>query len=368
MDAVSTKHNSADATISLILQVPQGDRFKIEVKESQYNFYLNETIVKQIQQAKKNGGTLYIPPSLLIPLWYYTCVSHNVIPATAVSVTESWNAKNWEEGWKYRKILRRFYSEKVLRKGFPQIAYISSAKFPEHKEDKHKLPDFYYSTQSQPIFILNSIIIFNIFKLFLNRTFQNKIILQTEFTFNSYLLSNSANEEPVFQSSIFLNGDVFHKIRKDCLELNSQFSPVISAHYWLCEQILNYFRTNFSLLTWEVASLVPAGIFAHNLYPANWRFSIVTWLGATIVLATIRFGLFSQLQRRTAINFKYLDYLAWELTCLISAISVATTNGFQALLMMLLSPLIPPVLKRLLAFIWPQIGKLIMRQLLSRID
>ena len=212
--------------------------------------------------------------------------------------------------------------------------------------------------------------IFKIFKLIFNRSFRQEIILQTEFTFNSYYSQEKStatvkNEEPILQSTIFLNGDVFHKIKKDFLETNFQFSDIISAHYWLSEQVLSYFQTNLNLLVWEVAAFVPAGLLAHNVFPTNWGLSIVTWVGATIGLIIIRSGLRGQLQTRTAIKSKYLDYLAWEIICLIPAIQVVTANGLQALLMMVLSPVLPLVSKRLLAFIWPQVGKLFIRGLLS---
>ncbi|MBH8574248.1 hypothetical protein I8752_14720 [Nostocaceae cyanobacterium CENA369] len=371
MDAVSTKHNPVDAAISLILQVPQGDRFEIQVKESQYNLYLSETIVKQIQQAQKTGSTLYIPPSLLIPLWYYTCISYNFVPENEEGITVKQPAIEVAQTWekeKHRKILRRFYSEKVLRESFPQIADVYSQNFQGKRREKNQNSDLNHYPKIQNLPIFYSSIIFNILKIIIKRSFRKEIILQTEFTFNSYYRQEQSadiDEEPVLQSTVFFNGDVFHKIKKDFLETNSQFSTVVSAHYWLAEQVLSYFRSNFNLLIWELASLVPAGILAINLHLANWTLSFATWLGTTILLATFRSGLLNQLQRRTTIHWKYLDYFAWELTCLIPAIKIATTNGYQALLMMILSPLVPPVSKRLLAFIWPQIGKLMIRRLLS---
>ncbi|QSJ16195.1 hypothetical protein JYQ62_31295 [Nostoc sp. UHCC 0702] len=322
MDAVSKKiynqtYNQADAGISVFLQIPQGDRLEIKIKESQYNFRLNETIIAQIQQAQKIGNTLYIPPSLLIQLWSYTCISHNVVP-----------------------------------------------------EEKYKIKKLNSSTKKQPLTIFYTILTFKILKVIFNKSFRQEIILQTEFTFNSYYTQEESavtvkDEEPILQTTIFLNGDVFHKIKKDFLEKNFQFSDIISAHYWLSEQVLSYFQTNLNLLVWEVAAFVPAGLLAHNVFPTNWGLSIVTWVGATIGLIIIRSGLRGQLQKRTAIKSKYLDYLAWEIICLIPAIQVVTANGLQALLMMVLSPVLPLVSKRLLAFIWPQVGKLFIRGLLS---
>lgn len=323
MDAVSTKidnpkYNQADAAISLFLQIPQGDRLEIKIKESQYNFHLNETIVEQIQQAQKTGNSLYIPPSLLIPLWYYTCVSYNVVP----------------------------------------------------KEQKSQIKNFKDSQTIQPLPIFYTSLIIKIVKIIFNKSFRQEIILQTEFTFNTYYSQEESaaikDEEPVLQSTIFFNGDVFHKIKKDFLETNLELSNIISAHYWLSEQVLSYFQTNLNLLVWEVATFVPAGFLAHNLYPQNWALSIVAWIGATIGLAIIRSGLIGQLQKRTAIKSKYLDYLAWEIICLIPAIAINFVgfHRLQALLMMVLSPVLPLVSKRVLAFIWLRMGKLFMRRLL----
>ncbi|WP_375469407.1 hypothetical protein [uncultured Nostoc sp.] len=80
MNADITKiNNQADVALSLFLQVPQGDRFELKVEQSQCRFYLNETVVEQIQQAQKTGVSLYIPSKLIIPLWYYACFSSNVV-------------------------------------------------------------------------------------------------------------------------------------------------------------------------------------------------------------------------------------------------------------------------------------------------
>lgn len=323
MDAVSRKidnrnRNQADTAISLFLQIPQGDRLEIWIRESQYNFCLNATIVAQIQQAQKTGSTLYIPLNLLIPLWYYTCISYNVVP----------EAKN------------------------PIKKLNSSAKIP-----------------SLPIFYIR--LIWNISKIIFNKRFRQEIILQTELTFNSYYQQEEfavtiKDAEPILQSIIFLDGDIFHKIQKDFLEKNSQLSNVISAHYWLCEQVLNYFQTNLNLLVWEVAAFVPAGFLAHDLYPKNWGLSIITWVVAIIGFVTIRFWLIGQRQKLTSINSKYLDYFVWELFCLIpAAINIVRDNSLQALIIMVLSLLLPPVSKHFLALIWPQVGKLLMRRLLS---
>ena len=97
MDVVSKKiynqtYNQADAGISVFCKFLKAIALKLSIKESQYNFCLNETIVAQIQQAQKTGSTLYIPPNLLIPLWYYTCISHNVVPEEEIKQIKNLNS------------------------------------------------------------------------------------------------------------------------------------------------------------------------------------------------------------------------------------------------------------------------------------
>ena len=81
-------NNQADIALSLFLQIPQGDRFELKVEQSQCRFYLNETVVEQIQQAQRTGVSLYIPPKLIIPLWYYVCFSNNVVFGNKKEITD----------------------------------------------------------------------------------------------------------------------------------------------------------------------------------------------------------------------------------------------------------------------------------------
>ncbi len=148
---------------------------------------------------------------------------------------------------------------------------------------------------------------------------------------------------------------------------NSNCSTIISAHYWLTEQILNCFCTKLNLLVWEVASLFPAGFVAYNLYPANRILSIFAWIGFTILFATTRYLLVNQLQRRTSINSKFINWLVWTLICLIPSV-VGTTSRFidvNALLLSFMSLIAPKLGEYILTFIGPRVGKLIIRRLLS---
>lgn len=107
---------------------------------------------------------------------------------------------------------------------------------------------------------------------------------------------------------------------------NSNCSTIISAHYWLTEQILSCFRTKLNLLVWEIASLFPAGFVVYNLHPVNGILSIFALIGFTIVFATTRYILVNQLQRRTSINSNLINWFVWMLICLIPIVVAAISS------------------------------------------
>ncbi|MEH2201246.1 hypothetical protein [Nostoc sp.] len=299
--------NQADVVLSLFIQVPQGDRFELKVERSQCSFYLNEQVVEQIQQAQKTGVSLYIPPKLIIPLWYYACFGNNVV----------------------------FRKKQITEK---------------------QISNFFYVT-----------VIVNIIKYFLSKTARSKVSLQSGLTFNSYYeqpeSASDAYEEKdiILQSIVLIHGDIFHKIKLDFMQ-NSNCSTIISAHYWLTEQILSCFRTKLNLLVWEVASLFPAGLVVYNLHLANWILSIFAGIGFTILFATTRYVLVNQLQRRTSINSKFINWLAWTLICLIPIVVVAAIHSFRdvnALLLSFSSLIAPKLAEYILNFIRPRIWKII---------
>ncbi|MFN6464352.1 MAG: hypothetical protein RMZ41_021410 [Nostoc sp. DedVER02] len=305
-DIIKT-NNQADIVLSLFVQVPQGDRFKLKVERSQCSFYLNETVVEQIQQAQKTGVSLYIPPKLIITLWYYACFSNNVVFGKKKEITEK------------------------------------------------EVSNFFYVT-----------VIVNMIKSFLNRTARDKTNLQPGLTFNSYYeqaeSTSNADEEKdiILQSTVLIHGDIFHKIKLDFMQ-NSNFSPILSAHYWLTEQILNCFRTKLNLLVWEIASLFPAGFLVYNLHPANWILSTFALIGLTILFATTRYVLVNQLQRRSSINSKFINWLIWTLICLIPIVVSAISNyrDVESLFLPFSSFLAPKLAEYILSFIRPRIWKII---------
>ncbi len=146
----------AGVTFSCYLQIPQGAAFELKFEQGQYNFYLNETVVEQIQQAQKTGCSLYIPPRLLFPFWYYS-----------------------------------FFNN------------------PESLSNKSQNPYV--------------VVVINIFRLLLSKPLSKKTNLQSGLIFNCYYqepqIAASVYEKPdiVLQSTVFLSGDIFHKIRRDCV-------------------------------------------------------------------------------------------------------------------------------------------------------
>ncbi|MBD6618020.1 hypothetical protein FNW02_19870 [Komarekiella sp. 'clone 1'] len=302
--------NQADVIVSSFLEIAQGTSFELKIEQSQYSFYLNETVIKQIQLAQKTGYSLYIPPKLLVPLWYCASFSTHL-------------DMQGEESEIVIKQIRNF----------------------------------------------DVVFIVNILRLFLRKSLQDKTTLQCGLTFNSYYKQDTSasvdykDQDIVLQSTIILNGDIFHKIRKDFLQ-NSNCSIIVSAHYWLTDQLLSYLRTNLNLLAWELISLFPAGFLAWKLYlvkSVGVFLSIFVWLGIFIVFATIRYLLVNQLQKRTSINSEYINWLVWGVTCLTPSIFL---NYIDFLLLLFLS-LIGPLLKRVFSFILLQVGKRIMRWVLS---
>ncbi|MFN6469428.1 MAG: hypothetical protein RMY36_007095 [Nostoc sp. SerVER01] len=289
----------------ILLQIPEGDRFELKLEGGQCSFYLNETIIEQIQQAKKNGVFLEISTELIIYLWYYTCFSNYLVLENKNSITKN--------------------------------------------------------------------LYLGILQLFFSKTAQEKTSLQSGITLNSYYkqaksaLSAYKDEDIVLQTVVIFDGDIFHKIKWDCLE-NSNFSIIVSAHYWLTEQLISSFQIKPNLLIWEVASSFTAGFLVYNLNPANGMLSIFAWLGLTILFATTRYILVNQFQKLTSINSKFINWLAWALVCLIPSFVVGGINGFSevnALLLPLLSVVAPKLVEYILSFIQPRVGKLILHRLLS---
>jgi hypothetical protein len=308
VDNINTD-KQASVTFSCCLQIPQGADFELKVEQGQYNVYLNETVVKQILQAQKTGCSLYIAPRLLVPFWYYTFCNSNIVQTNQ-----------------------------------PEIL----------------------SNKSQNSYV---VVIIDILRLLLSKSLSNKTNLQSGLTFNCYYqqpqIAASIYEKPdiVLQSTIFLSGDIFHKIRRDFLQ-DTNCLIIVSAHYWLIEQLLSYLRKKLNLLAWELASFAPTSFVAEKLYQAQAGIplSILAWLVATIVFAIIRYVLANKLQRFTSIGSKYVNWIAWGITCIIP--SVILSSAWNILLFVLVSLIVPLLVKWVLNFILPRIGKSTMRWLL----
>jgi hypothetical protein len=312
--------NLADVNLVFLLPIPQGNNIEIKVEQSQCSFYLNQKIVEQIQQAQKTGLSLNIPPRLLIHLWYCTCFQHNFVP--------------------HRRV----------------------------KESKNK------STSSYLIFLMN------IVRTLRSKYLQNQTSLQIGCTFNSYYSQQELTTEDyqekdcLLQSIVLFYGDVIQKVKKDFLQNNANLITIISAHYWLVDQLLSSLRNNLNMLVWEFASLFPSGFLVSKINALNifnsssgiiWL--ILIWLGLALFVATSRYILFKQLQKVVAINYKYLNWLAWIISCIIPAIAIFLTQEIQAIdiiLFPIISAFVPVLIRQSLSLIWPQIFQLILRRVL----
>ncbi|MCC5624504.1 hypothetical protein [Nostoc sp. CHAB 5715] len=322
MNAYKTHTDSqADVQLSFFLQIPQGTPIELEIKiePAQYTFYLNYAVLKQIEQARKIGCSLYIPPKLLAYLWYYNCFSDNICFSNNTV--------------QYNKLV------------------INKKKFQ----------------------IFDNTFIVNFIRLLWSKALQNKSILQYGLTFNSYYKKDTSaldfweEKDIVLQSNVLFYGDIIHKIRSDFIQ-NPECLNIVYVHYWLIEQILSRLRAKLNLLAWELASLFPAGFVAYNLYLANWMLLIFAWLGLTILFAITRYVVVNQLQRSTSINSKFINGLIWTLICLIPSVVAGATSSFSkvnALLLPLLSLMTPKLAEYILSFIGPRVGKFIIRRFLS---
>ncbi|AVH72339.1 hypothetical protein [Nostoc sp. 'Lobaria pulmonaria (5183) cyanobiont'] len=306
---IHTDHQT-DVQLSLFLQIPQGTPIELEIKvePGQYTFYLNKSVLKQVEEAREIGYSLYIPPKLLAYLWYYSCFSDKI-----------YFSNNTRP---YKKLV-------ITKKNFK---------------------------------IFGNTFIVNFLNLLWSKSLQNKSTLQYGLTFNSsYREDTSAlyfgkEQDIVLQSNILFDGDIIHKIRSDFIQ-NPQCLNIVYVHYWLIEQILSYLRTKLNLLAWELASVLPAAFLVWKLHLS---LSILAWLVISFVFATIRYWLVNQLARWTFIRYQYRNWLAWGLTCVIS--SIFTPTNFLYLLFL---SLLGRLLQRVFSFIVGQIGKFFMRWLLA---
>ncbi|MDZ8225568.1 hypothetical protein [Nostoc sp. ChiVER01] len=321
MNAYKTHtYPQADVQLSLFLQIPQGTPIELGIKvdPGQYTFYLNQAILKQIEQAREIGCSLYIPPKLLAYIWYYNCFNdkicfnNNTIESTKLVITK-----------------KKFQ-------------------------------------------IFDNIFIVSFIKLLWSKALQNKSRLQYGLTFNSYYKKDASalyfwkEQDIVLQSNVLFYGDIIHKIRSDFIQVPECLN-IVYVHYWLIEQILSGLRAKLNLLAWELASLFPAGFVVWNLYLANWMILIFAWLGLTVLFATTRYVLVNQLQKNTSINSKFINSFIWTLICVIPSVIAGATNSFSKVnaLLLILSLIAPKLAEYILSFIGPRVWKFIIRRFLS---
>ncbi|HEY9804393.1 MAG TPA: hypothetical protein V6D25_28935 [Leptolyngbyaceae cyanobacterium] len=317
-------NNFADVAVAISLPIPQGDILQLQVEQSHYTFYLNQQIVEQIQQAKITGISLEIPPKLLLSLWYYACFNHNFVPAS---------------------------------KG---------------QDNTNKSV-----TKSYTLFVVN------ILKAFWNKSLQKTTNLPAGFTFTSYYqgeefsVADSPQQDCVLQSVVLLHGDILHKIKRDFLQYNLDCQKVISAHYWLTEQILGGLRSSLNLLVWELSSLVTSLFLTWNIFDLNIPYLriniiifILIWLFLTILIASARYFFANRLREDNSINNQYWHRLSWWISGILPSIFLIIFNigrekiYISTVLLSLIAPLMPTVAKLSLNFIVPKLGRFVVRRLI----
>ncbi|MEH2422232.1 MAG: hypothetical protein V7K48_15345 [Nostoc sp.] len=206
-----------------------------------------------------------------------------------------------------------------------------------------------------------------------SKSLQNKSILQSGLTFNSYYREDISalyfwkEQDIVLQSNVLFYGDIIHKIRSDFIP-NTECLNIVYVHYWLIEQILNYLRTKLNLLAWELASLFPGAFLTWKLpllQSLTVSLSILAGLVISFVFATVRYWLVNQLLKWTSISSQYRNWLAWGLTCLTTCLTSSIFIAPTDFLFLLVLSLLGPLLQWVFSFILGQVGKGFMRWLLA---
>jgi hypothetical protein len=185
-------------------------------------------------------------------------------------------------------------------------------------------------------------------------------------------------QDCILQSVVLFHGDIIHKIQRDFIDNNANSSKIIAAHYWLTEQVLSSLRNRLNLLVWELSSLVAGYFYTWNLYSLKVPylgnkilFFGLIGLGITVTIALSRSSLAGQLQKRTNISYKYLNWLSWGITCIVPIIFLITLSISQGMISIntVLLPFVPSVTplvaKSFLGFFWRRVGKLIVRYVMS---
>lgn len=85
--------------------------------------------------------------------------------------------------------------------------------------------------------------------------------LKSGLTFCTYY-QRSSIQEALIRSVIFLDGEILHQIKGDCLEQPNFCHQIASAHYWLIEQLLRQLHLRvllrLALLSWGLSLLIVA--------------------------------------------------------------------------------------------------------------
>ncbi|MFM6108468.1 MAG: hypothetical protein ACKPEO_24930 [Sphaerospermopsis kisseleviana] len=296
-------------SFSFSLQVPPGGSFvEFKVDEGEYSFYLNNSIIEQIEQAQIQGLSLYIPSGLVLPLWYYTFVTENVIE-------------------------------------------------PNKNQVNYKNPKVYF---------LVYLFLAQIWQLLTNKNPQTKIISLSGFTFNSYYQSRADQKiNIILQTTVLFDGDIIHKIRYDLLE-NANCLRIVSAHYWLTEQIIKRLRSNLNSVYWFIYAILPASLIIWKVAAiTGWQFFILilVWIILFLLLAILNLFIVNELKKYIGRkkNQELINWLVWLITNLFVNVSSFSDVPVIFLGNLVLIVLIPHLLKWLL----PKLGKILLKIILN---
>lgn len=118
--------------------------------------------------------------------------------------------------------------------------------------------------------------------------------LQSGLTFYTYYLGGGT-AEALMRSVISPDGDIFHQIKRDCLERPNFCRQIAAAHYWLIEQLLGQLRLRAFLklnrLAWGLALaialvviVVMSPFIPQLLRVSPWLLLVVLLLGGLLLV------------------------------------------------------------------------------------
>jgi hypothetical protein len=122
--------------------------------------------------------------------------------------------------------------------------------------------------------------------------------LQSDLTFYTYYLEEGS-PEAVMRSVISTDGEIFHQIKSDCLEHPDWYCQIVSAHYWLIDQLLSQLRLGrlvyvnrlAQILSWLIAIAVALAFVPLAIEVNPWlllALVLMAWLLQKIIYKLLR--------------------------------------------------------------------------------